>query len=388
MQQFRFHVVGLPHTEVTKEFLPCAYTQKVLNFCKMMKSLGHTVFLYGGGGKTDAPCDDFVSCISTEDQQKYFGATDWHKDMFPIEWDERLPYWVTMNNNAIEGIKQRGQPKDFVCLIGGSCQAPIVQGLPNYLCMEFGVGYKGIYAPFRVFESYAWMHHVYGLQKIENGQSYDCVIPNYFDPEDFPFDIANPPKKEDYFLYIGRMITRKGAHIAVEATGITGDKLKMAGQGVIEIKDGIYKSREFEITGKHIEYLGTVGIKERFDLMSKAKAVFVLTQYIGPFEGVQAEANLCGTPVITTDWGCFAENVIDGLNGFRIRTMGEILWAMKNVHTLDPLKIREFAIKNFSMNRVKWQYQAYFEQLATLWEKGWNSEHYNSSYRRYSKFLP
>jgi glycosyltransferase involved in cell wall biosynthesis len=213
------------------------------------------------------------------------------------------------------------------------------------------------------------------------------VIPNYFDPEDFPYDIANPPKKEDYFLYIGRMITRKGAHIAVEATGVAGAKLKMAGQGFIEVKDGVYKSREFEVSGKHIEYLGTVGVKERFDLMSKAKAVFVLTQYLGPFEGVQAEANLCGTPVITTDWGCFTENVIDGMNGFRTRTMAEILWAMDNVNTLDRQKIRNFAIKNWSMNRVKWQYQAYFEQLATLWDKGWYNKHYDPSYQRYHKFL-
>ena len=386
MQKFRFHVVNLPHTEVTKEFLPCAYTQKTLNFCKMMKSLGHYVVLLAGGEKTDAPCDEFISCISKADQEKYFGATDWHKDMFPIEWDENLPYWKTMNNNAIAEIKKRGQPKDFVCLIGGSCHAPIVQGLPEYLCMEFGVGYKGIYAPFRVFESYAWMHHVYGLQKIENGQSYDCVIPNYFDPLDFPDPKDVVP--EDYFLYIGRMITRKGAHIAVEATGVAGKKLKMAGQGFIEVKDGVYKSREFEVSGKHIEYVGTVDAKQRFELMSKAKAVFVLTQYIGPYEGVQVEANLCGTPVITTDWGCFTENVIDGMNGYRTRTMAEILWAMENVDKLDRTKIREFAIKNFSMDRIKYQYQAYFEQLATLWDKGWYNKHYDPSYQRYHKFLP
>ena len=306
--------------------------------------------------------------------------------MFPIEWDENLPYWKTMNNNAIAEIKKRGKPKDFVCLIGGSCQSPIVNALPEYLCMEFGVGYKGIYAPFRVFESYAWMHHVYGLQKIENGQSYDCVIPNYFDPLDFPDPKDVVP--EDYFLYIGRMITRKGAHIAVEATGVAGKKLKMAGQGFTEVKDGVYKSKEFEVSGKHIEYMGVVDAKQRFDLMSKAKAVFVLTQYLGPFEGVQAEANLCGTPVITTDWGCFTENVIDGMNGYRTRTMAEILWAMENVDKLDRTKIREFAIKNWSMDRVKYQYQAYFEQLATLWDKGWYNKHYDPSYQRYHKFLP
>lgn len=378
-------MVGLPHTEVTKEFLPCAYSQKCLNFCKMMKSLGHTVYLYAGGEKTDAPVDEFVSCISKTEQEKYFGATDWRKDMFPIEWDERLPYWVTMNTNAITEITKRFQPKDFVCIIGGSCQIPIVQAFNGKaLCVEFGVGYKGIVAPFRVFESYAWMHHVYGLQKIENGQSFDCVIPNYFDLTDFPFDPSI--KKEDYFLYIGRMITRKGAFIAVEATGTKGVKLKMAGQGITKIEGNCYTTREFEFSGDHIDYVGTVGVKERFELMSKARAVFVLTQYIGPFEGVQVEANLCGTPVITSDWGCFTENVIDGLNGYRTRTLAEIKWAMDNVGKLDPQKIRDFAVANWSMDRVKMQYQAYFEQLYTLWEKGWNSDYFDPSYERYKKY--
>lgn len=387
MEKFRFHVINLPHTEVTKEFLPCAYTQKTLNFCKMMKSLGHEVYLYAGGEKTDAPVDEFISVISKEDQDKYFGGTDWHKDMFPITWEGNEPYWVTMNTNAIAEIKKRGQPKDFICIIGGSCQMPIVQEFNDkgYLCVEFGVGYKGIVAPFRVFESYAWMGHVYGLQKIENGQAFDCVIPNYFDPLDFP-----EPKdviSEDYFLYIGRMITRKGANIAVEATGKKQVTLKMAGQGILKIEGDHYTTAEFEFNGKHIDYVGTVGVKERFELMSKAKAVFVLTQYIGPFEGVQVEANLCGTPVITTDWGCFTENVIDGMNGYRTRTMGEILWAMDNVDKLDRKKIREYALNNFSMDRVKFQYQAYFEQLYTLWERGWASDHVSPEYNRYKKYI-
>lgn len=388
MQKFRFHVVNLPHTEVTKEFLPCAYTQKTLNFCKMMKSLGHEVYLYAGGEKTDAPCDEFVSCISKEQQSKYFGGTDWRKDMFPIEWDENLPYWKEMNTNAIAEIEKRFQPKDFVCIIGGTCHTPIIKAFNGRaLPVEFGVGYKGIIAPFRVFESYAWMHHVYGMQNppIENGVAFDTVIPNYFDLEDFPDPKDVVP--EDYYLYIGRMITRKGAFIAVEATGKKGAKLKMAGQGVLKVEGNKYSTLEFDYYGDHIEYLGTVGVKQRYDLMSKAKAVFVLTQYIGPFEGVQVEANLCGTPVITTDWGCFTENVIDGMNGFRTRTMGEILYAMENVNKLDRKKIREFAAKNFSMDRVKHQYQAYFEQLYTLWDKGWHSEDYNPTNERYKKFL-
>jgi len=40
------HVVSLPHTQTTQKYLACAYTQKIVKFCNMMKFLGNTVYLY------------------------------------------------------------------------------------------------------------------------------------------------------------------------------------------------------------------------------------------------------------------------------------------------------------------------------------------------------
>jgi len=131
-----------------------------------------------------------------------------------------------------------------------------------------------------------------------------------------------------------------------------------------------------------MEHVGTVDIKQRGKLMSKAKAVFVQTQYIGPFEGVHVEAMMCGTPVITTDWGVFSETVLDGYNGFRTRTLGEAMWAAKNVGKLCPHDIRSHAIKRFSINTVRYRYQDYFNQLLGLWGKGWYTEEYSPSDKR------
>lgn len=377
MQKFRFHVVSLPHTQVTKEYLPCAYTQKIRNFCLMMKSLGHEVFLYASED-TDIEVDELVTCITKEEQKKHFGHNDWKKEFFDISWDYNLPYWKVMNETAAKEIKKRAKKEDFVCLIGGWCQKPIADALPELMNVEIGIGYKGTFSNFKVFESYAWMHHVYGLQQIENGNNYDCVIPNYFDPNDFQLY-----PKEDYYLFIGRMVQRKGPHIAVEAVKRVGGKLIMAGQGVTEKVGDRIKSKELEVWGDHIEHIGTVNAEQRKELMGKAKAVIVQTQYIGPFEGVAVEAMMAGTPIITTDWGCFSEYNHDGITGFRTRTLGEVVQALKNVDKLDPKQIRDYAINNFSMDRVKYLYQAYFEQLSQLWGEGWYSDIDNAEYKRY-----
>lgn len=386
MQKFRFHVVSLPHTQTTAEYTACAYTQKVIKFCKMMKARGHEVFLYASE-ENEAPCDELITIAPKADQRKWFGEEDFKKSFFNITWGPEEEHWVTTNSRAVEEIKKRAQPTDFVCLIGGVCQKLIADGLPEMMSVEFGIGYSGVFSKFRVFESYAWMHYVHGTLGDDNGHFYDTVIPNYFDPDDFTLQ----QEKDDYYLFIGRMIRRKGPDIAAEVTKRIGAKLIMAGQGVKEIDGDKIIADELTVEGAHIKHLGHANVAQRDELMRRAKAVFLCTTYLEPFGGTSIEPMFCGTPVITTDWGAFPENIVHGEVGYRIRTLGEAMWAAKNLDKLQsPANIRKYAIDNFGLERVSELYQAYFEQLYTLWGEGWYSENNAgvSKYHRYSRFLP
>lgn len=384
MQTFRFHVVALPHTQTTKQYNACAYTQKVIKFCSMMKSLGHEVILYASE-ENDAPCDELVQIVSKAEQQQWFGDYDFTKQFFSIEWDANKTHWRLPNQRAVKQISARAQPKDFVCLIGGVCQKSIADGLPDMMSVEFGIGYSGVFSRFRVFESYAWMHYVYGLLGDDNGHAYDAVIPNYFDPADFTLQT----QKDDYFLFIGRFIRRKGPEIATEVTRQLGAKLVMAGQGVQRIEGNKIIGDELSIEGSHIKHMGHANIAQRDQLMRRAKAVFACTTYVEPFGGTSIEPLFCGTPVITTDWGAFTETIEHGKVGYRSRTLGEALWAAQNLDKLLPAEqIRQYAVDNFSMDRVKNLYQAYFEQLYTLWNDGWYSSwnHGVAELQRYQRF--
>lgn len=343
---------------------------KVYKFAQMMMSLGHTVYLYSSDDNT-APVTEHISVINKEEQEKFFGHTDWKKDFFPIEWDNKLPYWQLMNNRAIAEIGKRIKPRDFIGIIGGICQQPIADAFPNHMSVEYGIGYTGVFSKYRVYESYAHMHYVHGLMRDDNARFFDAVIPNYFDPDDFEYQ----EKKQDYYLYLGRLIRRKGVEIASDVCKKIGKKLVIAGQGAVEYIPGKrLVTKEFTIEGDHFEYVGTVGIEKRNELMKNAKAVFYPTYYIGPFEGVAVEANFCGTPSIVTDWGAYAETIQHGRNGYRCRTFEQFIWAAKNVDKLSPERIQLYAVNNYSIYRVREMYQEYFDMLYTLWNDGFYHE--------------
>jgi len=346
----RFHVVSLPHTNTTTEFVSCAYTEKVRRFCNMMKSLGHTVYLYAGT-KNEAQVDEFITCISEEDRAEFVGD----KHFAQVLFDSKNKYWQMFNNKAIVEIAKRIEQKDFICLIAGTCHKAIADFFPAHMSVEFGIGYTGTFSNYRVFESYAWMHSVYSAHRSASdvdGRFFDAVIPGYLDPYMFPL----VKEKEDYYLYIGRLIDRKGWRIAQEVCEILGKRLIVAGHG------------DFSGYG---EYVGLVGAEQKAKLMGNAIATFAPTQYIEPFGNVVIEAQACGTPTITTDWGAFTETNINGVTGYRCRTLDEFCKAAEDVKSLDPETIRNIAISKYSVDVIRYEYDKYFRRLLTLWDKGW-----------------
>lgn len=347
----RFHVVSLPHTQTDGTFTACAFTEKVRKFCMMMRGLGHEVFLYAGD-RNVAPCDELVTCITEAERQAAVGADHYTLASF----DYRRPHWRTFNDRAIAGIRRLAQPRDFICVIGGLAHKQIADAFPAMLTVEFGIGYGGTFAKFRVWESYAWMHTCYGSSNRNPnelvGQWFDAVIPSYFEVDQFPF----ASRKSDYFLFMGRLTERKGYQIAADTCERLGARLIVAGQGT---------------PPKYGEYVGVVGAKDRGTLMAGARALFVPTTYIEPFGSVAVEAMLCGTPVIATDWGAMTETVVEGVTGFRCRTLAEFMGAARAVGSLDPARIRAHAVKRYSLDAVAALYQRYFERLETLWGEGW-----------------
>ena len=379
-RKYRFHLLGLVHLPVSERYMGCAFTQKIVKMSKMLMSLGHDVFLYGAEG-SDAPSTEFIQTHTLKQIRQEWGDGD---NRFEIGYDwktwgfrhdfnaERTDTTKLFWSRAYEAILESKRDSDYLLVMQGQYHKPVADVAKLFLTVEPGIGYRGSYAAFRAFESAYLMNFTYGSgepYKSVDGAYYWRVIPNYFDEKDFPYQ----EKKEDYFFYIGRVIRRKGVMTAARATHAIGAKLLIAGQQSNEIN--IKKDLP-----PNCEFIGYVEPDERAALLGAAKAVFVPTLYLEAFGGVNVEAQLCGTPAITTDFGVFPETVVHGVTGFRCSTLDDFVQASKDVERLNPLEIRKHAERYLTKN-VRWEFQKYWDDLYQVYRSvdkpkgttfGWN----------------
>jgi glycosyltransferase involved in cell wall biosynthesis len=356
-----FHLLGSANIPTNREIVSDGFGEKTIKLARLFKSQGHTVYFYGGEDST-VECDEFIQCISEEERHAVYGDYDWKTNYFKGRGPD--PAYQIFNARAIQAINARKEKKDFLLCPGGSFNKPIADAV-DLMTVEPGIGYEGVFSKFKVFESYAWMHYIYGRLGQSDGGWYDAVIPSLFDETEFPLCI----EKEDYFLFVGRHIQRKGLDIAVQVTKALSTRLIVVGQGKL-----VDPAMGVNITEPHVEHLGIVSHEKRASLMGHARAVFMPSYYLEPFGNVAIESMMCGTPVLTTDWGGFSETIQHGVTGYRCRTFEEFAWAAQHAGELDPVRIRDYTVANYSIGRIGRMYEEYWARLSRLWDGDWYSE--------------
>jgi glycosyltransferase involved in cell wall biosynthesis len=265
----------------------------------------------------------------------------------PVEINE-------FNLLAGKEIQERASTGDIIVCFFGVDNKVACDMNPGCKIVEPSIGYRanGVFAPYRVFTSYANMHYFYGDRDMLMSPSwFDDVIGNPFTVSEFEYS----EKKEDHFLYFGRVCEEKGVHLAIQATEKMGKKLVIAGPGSLQ-------ALGYDRIPNHVEMFGVANAEQRKQLMKNANCLFGLTHYVEPFGNMIIEANLSGTPVITTDWGAFPEIVLEGKTGYRVRDFKSLLNAMNLIDKIDLCDCRSWGL-NFSDEVIHMKHKQYLDKV-------------------------
>ncbi len=356
------HLLGLPHLDTVRANSWCAYTQRTRDFATMMDG----VVLYAGE-TNDADCEH-VPLVTQAEQMNWWPDYQPQRDVFN-SFDPNTPGWRAFNERAATAIRDRAEPGDVVAMTMGTSHRPAWDaiGRDDLVPVEPGCGYAGVWAPYRVYESWAWRHYLAGKAPTDDVRFYDEVIPRAYDIADFPEGTGTG----GYFLYVGRLMGRKGPQIAADACKRLGAKLLVAGQGMASVEPGKIACQDGTTLTGDVEYVGVVGPEERAKLMGDAIALFAPTMYLEPFGGVSVEAQLTGTPAIVSDWGGLTENVIAGVTGYRCSVLAQFAGAGRAAPSLDRTFIRQHAQATWGMDAIRPRFVEYFERLETLRGAGW-----------------
>jgi glycosyltransferase involved in cell wall biosynthesis len=342
-------------TVPTSSLITCdAFTQTVLKYGKEFKKRSYHVIIYGTKEfKKDFndACCEFVE-ISSLDTFMYSVANT--SEMVSAYSDGRYlsnlcskknlnikcDFSKIVINNLMKIFSNYGSLKDNILLtffsisnyekklykIFESKGGMVIEGLVQYGVRKWNIPFRRtVFAStFQMIEKKEIFEGLLNCAKDKTLQW--KVIPPLFNSSDFIFN-PNPRSINGPYLYLARLQEIKGFGVFLQFAKNNLDKtFWIAGQSTYRNNKLSYSDiddNERTINLKqypNIIYKGTVGKRGRAKLLSQSTALIQYTKYCEPFGWNIIEANLSGTPVLTSNFGAFTETVKDGINGFRLNS--------------------------------------------------------------------
>jgi glycosyltransferase involved in cell wall biosynthesis len=359
----KLHLIGIFHTLHKASFSHCAFTGKARRFPKMMQKYGWKVIEYSNEG-SESTADKKVVMLTSKEYDKFYGSRK-EASFFGDDATIGSAGHQAFEEKLIPALRENLEPGDIICHPFGHAHEKLLTIFPEHYHVETGIGYPTLMKnSFRIFESYAWMHYHQGKEN-RNGKNYEWVVPNYYDLDDW--DPLFEPGK--YFAFLGRITSIKGMDVMRAMADYLTSPIILHGQG-----------DPSPWQHPNIIYKGPISGKKRSSFLRNAKALLAPTYFTEPFCGMAVEAMLCGTPVISVDYGAMTETIQDGM-GFRCHTLQDWLEASDAIEDLDRKFIADTSRSRYSLEACGKKYDKIFRQINDLRKKGW----YEVSYFNYAE---
>jgi len=380
--QFRLHLPAIPHTLTREDFSHCAFTGKVLRFSSMMRSRGFEVIHYGTEGSKSGANRDVQLFTQAEWQDLRvksirFLQPDRYKDDESTKayfsnpklgigdlanWN--TPMYVEFNRRFKIALQENYKKPDLVCIALGKSYDVALQDM-DVITIETGIGYRGSCKNFRIFESHTWMAKTLGEEN-KDPNNYWFVIPNFINTVEFPY---SPGPIVPTIGFLGRIGNCKGCNIIVEiARRMPYVRFILCGSG---------DPSPYTVV-PNISYKPPIHGLECGRFIGSLTAFISPTKYLEPFGTAMVEAQMCGTPVITSDWGAMSETIENFKTGVRCHTLQDYVEAVQMAleGKFDREYIRKRAVEKYDMYKLAKHYEYVFKSVVDIHNGsgGWYSK--------------
>lgn len=189
--------------------------------------------------------------------------------------------------------------------------------------------------------------------------NYIATVYNGIKIEEFEFSFESG----NYLAWLGRITPKKGVTEAIKVARALGMKLKIA--AFIDPVDRDFFEKEVKplIDGRFIEFVGELDSRGKSDFLKNALCVLFPISWHEPFGMVMVEAMTTGTPVIAFNFGSVPEIVINGVTGFVVENIGEMIEKVKEIGKIDRGKCRKHVEDNFTVEKMVKGYEEVYEKI-------------------------
>jgi glycosyltransferase involved in cell wall biosynthesis len=164
-------------------------------------------------------------------------------------------------------------------------------------------------------------------------------------------------------VFLGRLESIKGPHLAIEVARRAGRSLILAGNIPTGGETFFEEEIRPHLDGQTIQYVGPVDDAAKNRILGGASALLMPILWDEPFGMVMAEAMACGTPVVGLNRGAVPEVVSDGVTGFICNTVQAMAAAIASIETIDRRTCRAVMEERFSDRVMVAAYERIYKDM-------------------------